>query len=232
MKRIGLIGGMSWESTRIYYDAINRGVQARRGALHSADLLIASLDFAPIAAMQAEGRWDEAGALLAHNARTLQTAGADGIALATNTMHKCADAITAAIRVPFIHIVDALAAVLTRDGRRRPLLLGTRFSMEDGFFTARLKRHGIDAFTPDAASRAIVHDTIYDELCRGIVEAKSRERFLAIIEEGGKRGADSVILGCTEIVMLIDPKAAGLPAYDTTAIHCAALVDFAAAGEV
>jgi aspartate racemase len=229
MRKIGLIGGMSWKSTRIYYDAINRGVQARLGGLHSADLLIASLDFAPVAAMQAAGEWEAAGDLLVRTAKDLERAGAGCIALATNTMHTCAPAVTAAIGVPFVHIGDALAAALARDGRTRPLLLGTRFTMEDGFLSDRLRAHGLAPMTPDAAGRTVVHETIYAELCRGIVSEPSRLRFLEIIADGRRRGADSVILGCTEIVMLIAPDSASLPGYDTTALHAAALVDFALA---
>ena len=227
MKTIGLIGGMSWESTRLYYAALNEGVRDRLGGLHSADILLRSVDFAPVAAMQAAGRWDEAGDLLAAVARSLAGAGAGVIGLATNTMHKVADRIGAAVDVPFIHIAEPTAAALIRDGRRRPLLLATRFTMEEPFYTGLLTAKGLDAMVPDASERAEVHRVIYEELCRGTVSETSRAAYQDIIRTGAVRGADSVILGCTEVGMLVGPSNSALPTYDTTALHAAALIDAA-----
>lgn len=226
MRRLGLIGGLSWESTRLYYDAINRGVAARLGGLHSAELLIASLDFAPIAAMQTAGRWDQAGAAIADAAVRLERAGAEGLAIGSNTMHKCADAVTSASALPLLHIVDAVAAALRAGGHSQPLLLGTRFTMEDGFVGDRLAEAGIRPIIPEASDRTLVHDVIYDELCRGKVRETSRGAYVEIVRKGGAAGADSVILGCTEIGMLITEANSPLPAYETSAIHSEALVDW------
>jgi aspartate racemase len=227
MKTIGLIGGMSWESTRLYYAALNEGVRDRLGGLHSADILLRSVDFAPVARMQAAGRWDEAGFFLAEAARGLERAGASVIGLATNTMHKVAHEIAAAISVPFIHIAEPTAAALIRDGRRRPLLLATRFTMEEPFYTGLLAEQGLDALVPDDAGRADVHRIIYDELCCGVVRETSRARYESLIRAGAERGADSVILGCTEVALLIGTHNSALPTYDTTALHAAALIDVA-----
>lgn len=225
MRTIGLIGGMSWESTRLYYAALNETVRARRGGLHSADILLRSLDFAPIADMQAAGRWDEAGRLLAGVAHALERAGAGVIGLATNTMHKLAPEITAAIGVPFVHIAEPTASALQRDGRRRPLLLATRFTMEQDFYVGLLRERGIDPVVPDEMDRAEVHRIIYDELCRGVVDEVSRAKYERLIRKAETSGADSVILGCTEVCLLIGPDNSALPTFDTTALHVAALVD-------
>lgn len=227
MRTIGLIGGMSWESTRLYYDAINVGVRERLGGLHSARCLLYSVDFAPIAAMQAEGRWGEAGEALAEAARALERAGADCIALATNTMHKVADAVTQAVALPFIHIAAPTARALAEAGRRTPLLLATAFTMEQDFYKGLLAGRGFDVLVPDAESRADIHRIIYEELCRGIVDERSRRRYEEITYQGRSRGADSVILGCTEITMLLGNANSALPTFDTTALHARALVDFA-----
>jgi aspartate racemase len=224
VKTIGLIGGMSWESTRIYYELLNRGVQQRLGGLHSARVIISSVDFAPIALMQAEGRWLEAGDTLAAAARNLERAGADVIALATNTMHKVAATVVEAIRVPFLHIADPLAARIIEAGKSRPLLLATRFTMENPFIIDRLASHGIEAMVPDQEGRARLHGIIYDELCKGIVTDAPRVHRL--IDDGVARGADCVILGCTEICMLVGANDVNVPVYDTTAIHATALVEF------
>jgi len=226
MRRVGIIGGMSWESTRLYYDAINRGVATRLGGLHSADLLIASANFAPIAEMQAQGRWDEAGDLLGEMAARLEGAGAEAVALATNTMHKCAAAIRTRIAIPFLHIGDALADALTADSRAKPLLLATRFTMEDGFLRDLLEARGLRVVTPGPEDRAMIHAAIFEELCRGIVNEHTRARFFDVIAAGDRAGADSVILGCTEIGMSISPGASALPVYDTAALHAVAIVDF------
>jgi len=227
MKTIGLIGGMSWESTRLYYALLNETVRARLGGLHSADILLRSVDFAPVAAMQSAGAWDEAGRLLADVARSLEAAGAGVIGLATNTMHKVAPAITTAVSVPFIHIAEPTAAALIRDGRRQPLLLATRFTMEEPFYLGLLQAKGLAPVVPDAAGRAEVHRVIYEELCLGRVEGASRRTYEALIETARRSGADSVILGCTEVCLLVGPENAALPVYDTTALHVGALVDAA-----
>lgn len=226
MKTIGLIGGMSWESTRLYYEQINRGVQQRLGGLHSARVLLSSLDFAPIATMQSEARWDEAATLLTAEALRLEKAGAAVIAMTTNTMHKCAPAIVTALRAPFLHIVDPLAEQLNVDGRKRPLLLATRFTMEERFFIERLETRDLQPIVPSAQGRTELHRIIYEELCHGIVKADATQVARQLVADAAALGADSVILGCTEICMLIQPGTVALPVYDTTTIHAAALVDF------
>ena len=224
MKTIGIIGGMSWESTRIYYEYLNRGVQQRLGGLHSARVIISSLDFAPIASMQAGGRWQEAGDVLASAARGLERAGAAVVALATNTMHKVATAVIEATTIPFLHIADPLALRLEEARKSRPLLLATQFTMEDPFLIGRLASRGITAMVPPQRGRAMLHRIIYDELCKGVVTDASRVR--ALIDDGVAAGADCIILGCTELCMLIGANDLDIPVYDTTAIHASALVEF------
>jgi aspartate racemase len=231
MTTIGLIGGMSWESTAVYYRLLNEGVRARRGGLRSADILLHSLDFAPVAEMQAQGDWDGAGALLAESALRLERAGAGCLLLCTNTMHKVADRITAATRVPFLHLADVTAKAVKRRGVRRPLLLATRFTMEQRFYLGRLAAFGIEATVPGEAQRAEIHRVIYEELCRGRIAPASKARYLAIIEEAAAQGADGVILGCTEIGLLIGQDDLDLPVFDTTALHVEAALDFALAAE-
>ena len=228
MRKIGLLGGMSWESSRIYYDIMNREVQRRLGGLHSARIVLDSFDMAEIAALQSSERWDEAACLLAAAAVRLEEAGADAIALATNTMHKCAPSIAAALRVPFLHIVDTLSAQLLADGRQHPLLLATRFTMEQDFYRDRLRACGLPLLLPSAEQRARLHSIIYDELCRGMATDQARRFIVSLATEAARRGADSVILGCTELCMVADGLTA-LPTYDSTAIHARALVDFALA---
>jgi len=228
MTTIGLIGGMSWESTVVYYRLLNEGVRARRGGLHSADVLLHSLDFSPIAEMQAKGDWDGAGDVLADSARRLERAGAGCIVLCTNTMHKLADRITAATRVPFLHLADVTARAIRASGSRKPLLLATRFTMEQAFYRDRLAAHGVEALVPAEAERAEVHRIIYEELCRGEIRPASKTRYLALIADAANsHGADGVILGCTEIGLLISQKDVALPVFDTTALHVAAALDFA-----
>jgi len=230
MRTIGLIGGMSAESTSIYYRLINEGVRDRLKGHHSAELVLWSVDFAAIESLQRAGDWDKAGTELAAAARKLETVGAKAIVLCTNTMHVVAPAIAAAVRIPFLHIADATAAALKAAGRRRPLLLATRYTMEQDFYKGHLStRHGIEAMVPDAEGRATVHDIIYNELVRGIVLPASRARYLAVVEQGAKAGADSVIFGCTEIGMLLSQSDVALPCFDTTALHAKAAVDFALA---
>jgi len=226
MKTIGLIGGMSWESTRIYYELINRDVQQRLGGIHSARMLIASLDMQHIADLQNQSRWEEAGTLLSNEALHLQNAGANIIAIAANTMHKCAPQVMAAITVPFLHIADALIVQLRAGNCTRPLLLATRFTMEDSFYRDKLKASGIDAMIPSSAHRVAMHGIIYNELCKGIVTDASRKLVAQMVDEAKNTGADGVVLGCTEVCMVLDERTSVLPVYDTAAIHARALVDF------
>ncbi len=224
MRKLGILGGMSWESSAIYYRLLNEGVRARLGGLSSAKLVLSSLDFALIARLQAQGHWDEAGRLLAQEARALEAAGAEAILLATNTMHKLAPQITAAIRVPFLHIADALAAAIKPTDARKPLLLATRFTMEEPFYRAYLRvEHGVDTLVPETTDRQEIHRMIYEELCQGVIQETSRQRALAVIE---RSGADSVIFGCTEIVLLLGASPLKVPTFDTTALHVKAGLDF------
>lgn len=223
MKTIGLIGGMSWESTAHYYRVLNQETAAQRGGLHSAPVLIHSVDFAPIAAMQAAGQWDAAGQEMSDVAKGLERAGAGVIGLATNTMHIVANAITDGLGVPFIHIADPTSDALLADGMERVGLLGTRFTMEMGFYRDRLAARGLEALIPDV-DRTNLHGIIYEELCRGIVREESRKVYIEAIERLAARGAQAVILGCTEIAMLIDDSVSPLPVYDTTDLHAKALV--------
>ncbi|PWR20084.1 aspartate/glutamate racemase family protein [Zavarzinia compransoris] len=227
MKTIGLIGGMSWESTATYYRLINQAVRARRGGLASADLILHSLDFSRVAALQQADRWDEAGKLLGAAGAGLARAGADCVLICTNTMHLVAEPVARMAGIPLIDIIDATAAALKADGRRAPLLLATRYTMEHGFYAERMARHGIAVQVPAADDRALVHDVIFRELCQGVIEPRSRQRFFAVIEAARAQGADAVILGCTEISLLLDPDGLALPGYDTTAIHAEAAVRFA-----
>ena len=229
MKRIGLIGGMSWESTALYYRLLNQGVAARLGGLHSADLVLASVDFAPIARLQADGRWDEAGGVLAERARQLEAAGAELLVLCTNTMHQVAPAIEAAVTVPLLHIIDVTAAAARKAGLRRLGLLATGFTMGQPFYRDRLATHDLDAIVPDAAGRELVHRIIYDELCRGVITEDSRRQVRAVVEDLVARGADGISLGCTEIELLVGPADSPVPVLPTTALHAAAALDAALA---
>lgn len=226
MTTIGLIGGMSWESTAVYYRLLNEGVRARSGGLHSADIMLHSLDFAGIAAMQARGDWQAAGAILADSARRLQESGAACILLCTNTMHKVADSITSGTHLPFLHLADVTAKAVKRSASRRPLLLATRFTMEERFYRDRLAAFGVETMVPDAAERADVHRIIYEELCRGVVSPASKARYLEIVADAVGKGADGVILGCTEITLLISQADFSIPVFDTTALHVEAALDF------
>lgn len=229
MRTIGLIGGMSWQSSRLYYDRINQMVAERRGGASSAKIILNSLDFAPIAKMQAEGQWREAGAVLANAAQALERAGAQVVAIGANTMHKVAEQVKASVSIPLLHIGDALVKELRSDARSRPLLLGTRYTMEDRFLIGHLENKGIGAVTPEQADRDALHAIIYDELIKGIVTDEARAIVRAMIERSAAQEADSVIFGCTEIGMLFPPTEAGLPGYDTLEIHATALVDFSLA---
>jgi aspartate racemase len=228
MKVIGLIGGMSCESTAHYYARLNERVRATLGGLHSAEILMWSVDFAPIAEMQAEGRWQDAGRQLAGIAKRLEQAGADVLVLATNTMHKVADTIEAAISIPFLHIADATALKIHAAGMRRPAILATRFTMEQDFYTGRLRdKFGLETSIPDEADRALVHQIIYDELCVGRVTETSRAALIDVARRLADNGADCLVLGCTEVGMLLDERNAPLPIFDTTLIHADAAVSFA-----
>jgi aspartate racemase len=226
MKTIGLIGGMSWESTAHYYRILNQETATRLGGLHSAPVLIDSLDFAPIAELQSSGRWDEAGALLNRSARRLADAGAQVIGLATNTMHLVANQMMDGIDAQFIHIADPTADALLADGYQTVGLLGTRFTMEMGFYRERLEARGLAALIPEV-DRTNLNGIIYEELCRGIVREESRRVYVEAIGRLATRGAGAVILGCTEIGMLIDDSISPLPVYDTTDLHARALVSAA-----
>jgi len=231
VKVIGLIGGMSWESTVPYYCCINEHVKRRLGGLHSARVVLYSVDFHDIEKLQHAGRWDEAGEILAAAARALAAAGADFIVLCTNTMHKVVGAIEGAVRIPVLHIADATAAEIERAGVRRVGLLATRFTMEQEFYRGRLEsQHGIDVIVPEPAERDLVHDVIYDELCLGVISDTSRERYREIITRLVERGAEGIIYGCTEIGLLVSQADSPVPVFDTAQIHAAAAVDCELAG--
>ncbi|MCF3640545.1 aspartate/glutamate racemase family protein [Rhizobium sp. TRM95111] len=227
MKTIGLIGGMSFESTAVYYRMINEMVRQRLGGLHSAELLLHSVNFEEIVRLQKAGDWAAAARRLGAVAAGLETAGAGCVLICTNTMHLVADAVQGSTGAHLIHIIDETAAALKAAGKHRPLLLATRYTMEHGFYADRMAALGIDVMVPDADGRALVHDVIFNELCQGRIVAASRERLIALIERAKAAGADSIILGCTEICLILDPADLPLPGFDSTAIHARAAVDFA-----
>ena len=228
MKCIGLLGGMSWESTVSYYQALNRGVRAKLGGLHSARVLLNSVDFAEIERLQHAGDWPATARLLAAEARKLQGGGADFLLIGTNTMHKVAPEIEAAIDIPLLHIADATARRLQADGIQRVGLLGTRFTMEQDFYKGRLQTHfGLEVLVPAEAERERIHRIIYDELCLGEIRDASRAEYLAIIAGLAAAGAEAVILGCTEIALLVGEAQTAVPLYDTTAIHAETAVTLA-----
>ncbi|KAA0011128.1 aspartate/glutamate racemase family protein [Billgrantia pellis] len=230
MKTIGLLGGMSWESTVSYYRALNEGMKQRLGGLHSARVAMVSVDFADIEALQHRGEWEACGEALAAAARQVERAGADFLLMGTNTMHKVAPQVEAAIGIPLVHIADATAGRLREDGVERVGLLGTRFTMEQAFYRERLEaRYGIEVLTPDEAQRDTIHRVIYQELCLGRVEPASRRAYLQVIDTLAERGAQAVILGCTEIALLVTQDDTAVPLYDTTAIHAAQAVELALA---
>ena len=231
MKTIGLLGGMSWESTQTYYRLINEGVKSRLGGLHSAKLVLYSVDFAEIEALQHKGDWPATARILSGAALSLENAGADFLMIGTNTMHKVAPEIEKATNLPLLHIAEATANVLTQDNIQRVGLLGTRFTMEQAFYRERLEAAGIEVVTPDAAQRAEVHRVIYEELCQGKIQAASQESYLSVINSLAEQGAQAVILGCTEIGLLIKQTDTSVPLYDTTAIHAAQAVEQALTGQ-
>ncbi len=228
MKRLGLIGGMTWHSTVDYYRLINEGVQARLCGYRSAEIVMVSVDFAPVEDLQTKGDWTGLGRLMVQAARTLEKAGADGLVICANTMHQLAPDIAAAVRLPIIHIADAAAQAVKARGLTAVGLLGTRYTMEMDFYRTRLERdHGLKVLVPDASQRAVVHRVIYDELGQGLIREASRRAYVGIIEDLVRRGAQGVILGCTEIPLLIKAADSPIPVFDTTALHAAAAVDFA-----
>ncbi|MED5620810.1 aspartate/glutamate racemase family protein [Ideonella sp. BN130291] len=224
MKMLGILGGMSWESTLVYYRLLNQGVAQRKGGLHSAPLVLHSVDFAQIAALQRAGDWDEAARQLGAAGRALKQAGAQALLIATNTMHLVAEPVRQAAGLPLLHIADATGAALRAAGHRRVGLLGTRFTMEQRFLRDHLQQdYGIEAVAPDAADRECVHHVIFDELCRGTVSAASREAYLGVIARLAERGCTAVALGCTEIGLLLPPGTpAAVPLFDTTVLHAEA----------
>lgn len=228
MKTIGLLGGMSWESTLTYYKAINEGVKQRLGGLHSAEIVLYSVEFDRIERLQRSGDWTAAADILARAARRIEAGGADFLLICTNTMHKVADRIAASVTIPLLHIADATAEKLSQDGVRRVGLLGTAFTMEQDFYKGRLAdAYGLDVLVPDAPDRRRVHDIIFQELCLGVCNASSKASFLTIVDKLAQKGAQGVILGCTEIGMLIGQSDAPVPLYDTAAIHAAKAVETA-----
>ena len=225
---IGLIGGMSWESTAVYYRMLNESARAASGGLASADILLHSVEFAEIVALQKAGRWDLCAGLLADSAKRLEAGGAACVLICTNTMHLVAPHVAASVDIPLIDIIDETGAALKAAGRTKPLLLATRYTMEHGFYADRMEMlHGIRPLVPEPEDRALVHAVIFDELCQGKVLDASREAVLEVIARGHAAGADSVILGCTEICLLLDPDRLELPGFDSTAIHVAAAHRFA-----
>jgi aspartate racemase len=228
MKTIGLIGGMSWESTQLYYQMLNRMARERLGGQHSAKIAMWSVDFAPISAMQAAGLWDEATTVMIDAARRLEGAGADAILICANTMHRMADDVAGSIGVPLIHIGDVTAAALAAAGARRPLLLATRYTMEQPFYRDRLRRQGVEALVPAEPDRARLQSIIYDELVQGRFKLASKETVVAIAESAVRGdGADAIILGCTEFGLLVKAEDLPAPMFDTTELHAKAAMDFA-----
>jgi aspartate racemase len=230
MRRIGLLGGMSWESSAEYYRLVNEATRERLGGLHSADCLLRSVDFAAVEQLQRTGDWARAGALLAAEAVALERAGAELLVLCTNTMHKVADAITDAIRIPFVHIADTTAEAVLENRIATVGLLATAYTMEQDFYVGRLReRHRIDVLVPGAPDRRIVHDVIYDQLCVGIVDQRSRAEYQRIMRDLADRGAQGILLGCTEIDLLVGPEDSPVPVFDTTRLHAQRAVDLALA---
>ena len=230
MKTIGLIGGMSWESTVPYYRQINERVKERLGGLHSAKIILYSVDFHEIERLQQAGDWEAAGVILADAARALQAAGAAFLVLCTNTMHKVAPTIEAAVEIPLFHIADPTAIEIKRAGHTTVGLLGTRFTMEQAFYRDRSsERHGLRVIVPDSQDRKSIHDIIYEELCLGVVTAESRREYRRVMQGLATQGAHAIILGCTEISLLVDPEDSEVPLFDTTAIHARAAAEEALA---
>jgi aspartate racemase len=227
MKTIGLIGGMSWDSTVPYYRLINQQIKQRLGGLHSAKIVLYSVDFHEIEQLQRSGDWNTAGRLLAEAARTLESAGADFLVICANTMHKVAPAIEAAVRIPLLHVVDGVATDIRAAGFSQVGLLGTRFTMEQAFYTERLQQHGLQVLIPDQQDRDVIHRVIYEELCLGKIIDESREVYRRIMAGLVTQGAQAIILGCTEIALLVGQGDATVPLFDTTSIHARKAADMA-----
>lgn len=228
MKTIGLIGGMSWESTVVYYQLLNRLARETLGGLHSAKLMMWSFDFAEIEAMQASGDWDAATAAMVDAARNVERGGAECLLICTNTMHKMAADVQAAVDIPLIHIADATAAAIATTDARKPLLLATRYTMEQDFYKGRLReRHGIEVAVPDDDGRTVVHDIIYDELCQGVIKPESKAAYLDVVRQAETAGVDGVIFGCTEVALLVSASDFSMPSFDTTEIHARAALEYA-----
>lgn len=228
MKTIGLLGGMSWESTLTYYRAVNEGVKQRLGGLHSAKIVLYSVDFDPIEKLQHSGDWDGTAEILSDAARRIEAGGADFLLICTNTMHKVADRVAAAVKIPLLHIADATGEALRKAGIQRVGLLGTAFTMEQDFYKGRLAvQYGLDVLIPDETDRRRVHEVIYKELCLGEIRPESRQAYVAIVDRLAAQGAQGVILGCTEIGLLIRQTDTAVPLYDTTFIHAQRAVEMA-----
>ncbi len=230
MKTIGLIGGMSWQSTVPYYRLINEIVSQKLGGLHSAKLILWNMDFEAIASLQRQDRWQEAGEVMADAALRLQQAGAESIVICTNTMHKLVPDMQPHLQIPILHIADATAKVIRQAGLRKVGLLGTRFTMEDSFYVSHLREHyGLDVITPDPAARQLVHNVIFNELCVGEEKATSRAQYREIMAALVQQGAEGIIFGCTEIAMLVDQTDASVPVFDTTTLHASYAAEWALA---
>ena len=233
MKTIGMLGGMSWESTASYYKAINEGVKSELGGLNSAKICLYSVNFNEIESLQHQGKWHETAVILAQAAKSVEAGGADFLMICTNTMHKVVPEIETEINIPILHIADATAQQLLADGVKKVGLLGTRFTMEQAFYKNRLTdKFGIEVFVPNADDRTLVHNVIYDELCRSIINADSRAKYLSIVKSLHQQGAEAVILGCTEIALLIQQAHTDVPLYDTTQIHAQQAVQLALSDEI
>jgi len=228
MKTIGLLGGMSWESTLTYYQEINEGLKKRLGGLHSAQIVLYSVDFDPIEKLQHRGDWGATAKILSEAARSIEAGGAAFFLICTNTMHKVAEDVQAAVKIPLLHIADATAEVLLKNGIHRVGLLGTAYTMEQDFYKGRLvQKHGLDVVVPDEPDRKRVHDIIFDELCLGVCKPESKTAYLKIVDKLGKKGAQGVILGCTEIGLLVGQGDTEVPLFDTAKIHAARAVEWA-----
>jgi aspartate racemase len=231
LRTLGLVGGMSWESTLLYYRIINETIRNRLGGLHSARLMLASVDFHEIEELQRSGEWDRASTILADCARSLERAGAENLVLCTNTMHKVAASIEGAVSIPLLHIADPTAQAIRSAQFTTAGLLGTRFTMEQTFYRERLERHGIDVLTPDVSDRERVHDIIYSELCVGKIVESSRTEYRRIIERLIAQGAQAIILGCTEITLLVRDSDSAVPVFDTTLLHARAAAEWSMGGD-
>ncbi|WP_329351514.1 aspartate/glutamate racemase family protein [Vibrio natriegens] len=228
MKTVGMLGGMSWESTASYYKALNEGVKSRLGGLHSAKICLYSVDFDEIEKLQHQGKWSETALILAEAAKSVERGGADFLMICTNTMHKVVPEIESQISIPILHIADATAESLVQNGVTKVGLLGTRFTMEQDFYKGRIsEKFGIDVVVPTADEQTVVHDIIYQELCLGEIKTESRDRYLKIIANLHAQGAQAVVLGCTEIALLVKQSDTTVPLYDTTEIHAAHGVEWA-----